>query len=40
MDATFFWELFVETGAPEVYLCYRKQLHLQQERNHEQEFTA
>lgn len=24
MDAAFFWDLFLETGAPEAYLFYRK----------------
>ncbi len=27
MDADFYWELFTETGAPEIYLLYRKALH-------------
>ena len=26
MDAAFFWELFVETGAPEMYLLYKNAL--------------
>lgn len=26
MQAEFFWELFCETGAPEVYLLYRREL--------------
>ena len=26
MQAEFFWELFCETGAPEVYLLYRQAL--------------
>lgn len=25
MNAAFFWELFVETGAPEAYLLYRRE---------------
>lgn len=25
MDASFFWDLFVQTGAPEAYLLYQKQ---------------
>lgn len=24
MDASFFWNLFLETGAPEAYLLYRQ----------------
>lgn len=26
MDAQQFWQLFLETGAPEVYLLYQKEL--------------
>ena len=26
MDAAFFWNLFMETGSPEVYLLYRRAL--------------
>lgn len=25
MDASFYWNLFVETGAPEAYLIYRRE---------------
>lgn len=25
MDAAFFWDLFLETGAPEAYLMFRKE---------------
>ena len=24
MDSVFFWEMFLETGAPEMYLCYQE----------------
>ena len=24
MDSTFFWEMFMETGAPEMYLFYQQ----------------
>ena len=24
MDSAFYWEIFLETGAPEIYLCYQK----------------
>lgn len=27
MDASYYWDLFVETGAPEVYLLYQKEKH-------------
>lgn len=26
MDANFYWELFLETGAPETYLLYKRAL--------------
>ena len=32
MNATDFWQLFLETGAPEAYLMYSKQLKME-ERN-------
>ena len=31
MDAAFFWDLFIETGAPEAYMFYR-QMKAEQER--------
>jgi len=24
MNSAFFWDLFLETGAPEMYLCYQE----------------
>ena len=24
MDSKFFWEVFLETGAPELYVCYQE----------------
>ena len=24
MDSKFFWEVFLETGAPEMYVCYQE----------------
>lgn len=35
MDAAFFWDLFMETGAPEAYLYYRKHLCQNQESESE-----
>lgn len=26
MDAAFFWDLFLETGAPEAYLLYQREI--------------
>ena len=30
MNASEYWKLFLETGAPELYLCYSKQLKMEE----------
>ena len=30
MDSAFYWEMFLETGAPEMYLCYQQAKRLEE----------
>ncbi len=40
MDATFYWDLFMETGAPEAYLMYRKNVRSGEKHRHEEQESA
>ena len=33
MDSTFLWDLFLDTGAPEIYLLYRRSLQITEVRS-------
>lgn len=40
MDGIFYWELFMETGAPEAYLMYRKDMRSREESHPEEQESA
>ena len=40
MDATFYWDLFMETGAPEAYLMYRENVRAGKKPHHEEQESA